>query len=99
VTPPLTSNSAPSESRPVGYRISGPVAAVAICTTTALLAAFTLGTKSIWEDQAFSEAVARLSLPTMTKVLTHGESFNRFYYMLLHFWQLAADSEIWLRLP
>jgi mannosyltransferase len=69
-----------------------------VCAITAFLGAFRLGTKSIWTDEAFSAAVARLELPTIVRMLTHGESFNGLYYILLHFWQLEGDSETWLRL-
>lgn len=70
-----------------------------VCVITGFLGTFRLGAKSIWTDEAFSTAVARLGLPTIARVLTHGESFNGLYYTLLHFWQLGGDSETWLRLP
>jgi mannosyltransferase len=70
-----------------------------VCAITGFLGAFRLGTKSIWTDEAFSVAVARLGLPTIARMLTHAESFNGLYYILLHFWQLGGDSETWLRLP
>jgi mannosyltransferase len=70
-----------------------------VCAITGFLGAFRLGTKSIWTDEAFSDAVARLGLPTIGRMLTHGESFNGLYYTLLHFWQLGGNGETWLRLP
>jgi mannosyltransferase len=72
---------------------------VGVCAVTGFLGVFRLGAKSIWSDEAFSDAVARLDLPTMGRVLSHGESFNGLYYALLHLWQLGGHSETWLRLP
>ena len=82
--------------RPIGTRYG---LVIGVCALTGLLGAVRLGAKSIWTDEAFSDAVAGLDLPTMGRVVTHGESFNGLYYALLHVWQVGGHSEAWLRLP
>jgi mannosyltransferase len=66
---------------------------------TMALGTFRLGAKSIWTDEAFSDAMARLNLGTMWRAIVHGDAFNGLYYTLLHFWQFGGESETWLRLP
>jgi mannosyltransferase len=72
---------------------------LAICGLTALMGVFTLGAKSIWHDEAFSAAVARLGFPTMWRVITRGDTFNGLYYTVLHLWVHGGVGETWLRLP
>jgi mannosyltransferase len=77
-----------------------PVAlAAAVCLLTAVLGSVRLGAKSLWTDEAFSEAMAHLDLSTMWKATVDGDAFNGFYYTLLHFWRLGGESEAWMRLP
>jgi mannosyltransferase len=71
----------------------------AICGITGLLALFGLGAKSIWTDEAFSEAMARLHPITMWHAIIRGDAVNGFYYSLLHLWQFGGNSEAWLRFP
>jgi 4-amino-4-deoxy-L-arabinose transferase-like glycosyltransferase len=73
--------------------------ALAVCTATAILGLLRLGAKGLWHDEAFSEAMARLDLPTLWAAITRAESFNGLYYLLLHLWVRVDDSETWLRLP
>jgi mannosyltransferase len=73
--------------------------ALAVCIAVGILGLFRLGTKGLWHDEAFSHAMASLDLPTLWAAITHGDSFNGLYYVLLHFWVQVDDSETWLRLP
>jgi mannosyltransferase len=66
---------------------------------TAILALIRLSAKPLWHDEAFSEAVAQLDLPTMWRAIIQGEAFNGLYYLILHPWVRVADGEAWLRLP
>jgi len=59
---------------------------LAICAATGILGLVRLGAKGLWHDEAFSEAMARLDLPTLWAAITGGEAFSGLYYMLLHFW-------------
>jgi mannosyltransferase len=70
-----------------------------VCALGGLLGTFRLGAKSIWTDEAFSDAVARLGFSTMWKAIVRGDAFNGLYYGLLHLWQFGGHSETWLRLP
>jgi mannosyltransferase len=72
---------------------------VGICALTATLGLWGLGGKSLWHDEAFSHAIARLTFPSMWDSITSEESFSGLYYVLLHLWERWGQSEIWLRLP
>jgi mannosyltransferase len=50
------------------------------------LAAFRLGTKSMWLDEAVSADHARLGLHGLWTVVSHTDPNMGLYYVLLHFW-------------
>jgi mannosyltransferase len=69
-----------------------------VCALAAVLGAVRLGSKSLWNDDAISDAIARLDLASFWRVITRADAFNALYYGLLHFWiQLFGDSEAALR--
>jgi mannosyltransferase len=72
---------------------------LALAAVTSAIALYRLGSKSLWYDEAFSYAIARLDVHTMGRLLVHGDSFNTLYYAMLHVWQFAGRDEAWLRLP
>jgi mannosyltransferase len=78
----------------VGYGVG-----VALCLLAGVLGGLRLGSKGLWHDEAFSDAVARLDPSTIWRVITHKDTFNGLYYGLLHLWTRWGDGEAWLRLP
>ena len=85
----------PSSRGPWSLRTSG----LALCIAAAALCFFELGTKSLWHDEAFSIAMARLDLSELWTAITEREAFTGFYYLLLHPWVQMGDSETWVRIP
>jgi mannosyltransferase len=83
----------------VGRGFRGPALVLVVCSLTAILGGFRLGAKSVWTDEAFSVAVARLDPITMARAVTRGDAFNALYYAILHVWRLLGESETWIRLP
>ncbi len=57
-----------------------------------------LGTKSIWSDEAFSIAVAKLPWADFGHVVTTGEANMSFYYFLLRPWVRFGDDAAYVRL-
>jgi mannosyltransferase len=65
---------------------------------TLAVGAYRLDAKSMWHDELFSVAAARLDLPGLIQVASTGEAQMSLYYQLLHWWiALAGDSEAGVR--
>ena len=57
-----------------------------------------IGSKSIWQDEAFSIRMAKLSPPDMIAQLRDLDLHPPLYYLLLHYWiDLVGDSEAAVR--
>lgn len=84
-----------------GLRIGG--AAVRRMSAAALLAAVgvrvaVLDARSLWFDETFSVAVARLSLPEVWRVIGQTDAHPPLHYLLLHVWMGLGDSPATVRL-
>jgi mannosyltransferase len=76
------------------YRIA---ALFSIIVLGAILRLYNLGSESIWLDEGYSVAAARLSF---WKVVTYVDDFPPMYYVILHGWvKLFGDSEFSIRFP
>jgi mannosyltransferase len=84
---------------PPGVRLRSGLVLLAICTVTGVLGLFRVGSKGLWHDEAFGEAMARLDLPSLWSATVPREAFSGLYFVLLHLWLRLGDSETWLRLP
>ena len=84
---------------PPGVRLRSGLILLAICTVTGVLGLLRVGSKALWHDEAFSEAMARLDLPSLWSATVPREAFSGLYFVLLHLWLRLGDSETWLRLP
>jgi hypothetical protein len=84
---------------PPGVRLRSGLVLLAICTVTGVLGLFKVGSKGLWHDEAYSEAMARLDLPSLWTATVPREAFSGLYFALLHLWPRLGDSETWLRLP
>jgi mannosyltransferase len=62
------------------------------------LVLFRLGSKSVWQDEGFSIALARLNWSGMWRVISLSEPYMAFYYFLLHLWLPFGSSEAALRM-
>ena len=59
-----------------------------------------LGTKSLWQDEPATVALARMPWPQFIHVWWTGEaSFQVFYFLLMRAWLHLGNSEAWIRLP
>ncbi|MGZ4328080.1 MAG: glycosyltransferase family 39 protein [Solirubrobacteraceae bacterium] len=74
----------PGERRPRGGALDGRVLALTILGFA--LAAYRLGTKSMWLDEAVSADHARLGLSALWTVITSHDPNMGLYYVLLHLW-------------
>lgn len=63
----------------------------------AALSFYSLGAKSMWYDEAFSVAVARLDWPAMWRVMRTNEPNMALYYGLLHYWLSLGSDEFTVR--
>jgi mannosyltransferase len=72
---------------------------IGIALLTAALGLIRLGSKSLWHDEAYSFAMARLPFETFWKALVAQEAFTGLYYLVLHAWTTLGTNEAWLRLP
>lgn len=57
-----------------------------------------LNGRSLWFDEAFSVAVARLPLPQAWSLIARTDTHPPLYYLLLHFWVRLGDSPSMVRL-
>ena len=69
---------------------------VAIVAAT-VLGLIGIGDKSVWLDEAFSVAVARLPMPDLLTYLWRSELYASPYYVLLHFWLALGSGEALVR--
>jgi mannosyltransferase len=58
-----------------------------------------LGRASLWNDEGFSLAFARLPWPVLWNALHHLDAVFALYYALLHVWLAAGSSAFVVRLP
>ncbi|HEX2987333.1 MAG TPA: glycosyltransferase family 39 protein, partial [Chloroflexota bacterium] len=58
-----------------------------------------LASKSVWYDEAFVVALARMSLPDMVRGLIELDPHPPLYYTFMHFWLLLGTDPFTLRLP
>ena len=69
------------------------VALLTIVLIGLLFRVYHLGTQSIWLDEAFSVALAKMTLPQMVQA-TAADVHPPLYYLILHYWIiLFGDSE------
>lgn len=81
-------------------RLAGPPWAVLLPTlAVAALVLVGIGTKSLWSDEAFSLANARMGLGDLWDLVARREANQGLYLLFLHGWTALADGEGWLRLP
>jgi mannosyltransferase len=81
--------------RTAGLAIPAALGSIAIA-----LGAFRLGAKSLWIDEAFSDAMARIGFPTFWEAITRADAFHGLYYAFLHLWiHVFGDGEQSLRAP
>jgi uncharacterized membrane protein len=74
------------------------IALLGIVLIGAFLRVYHLGTQSIWLDEAFSVALAKMTLPQMVQA-TAADVHPPFYYFLLHYWIIVfGTSESAVRL-
>jgi len=64
----------------------------------AVLRLATLDKQSFWLDEAVSYRTAALPLPALLDAVAQQDIHPPLYYVLLHYWLRAGDSEFWLRL-
>lgn len=70
-----------------------------VTAAAALLRLWGIGDRSLWLDEATSDAIARLDWISMFRVVWSSEPFMALYYAVLHLWVKLGDSEAWLRWP
>jgi len=59
-----------------------------------------LGSKSLWQDEPATVALARMSWPQFVHVWWHGEaSYQAAYFLLMRGWLHLGQSEAFIRLP
>jgi mannosyltransferase len=73
--------------------------ALALTCAAGVLCFLQLGDKSLWHDEAFSIALARLNLSSLWTAITSGEAFSGLYYLVLKPWVQIGDGETWVRIP
>jgi len=74
------------------------VLAPAIATIVACLTVFArLGAHSVWLDEGYSIAFARLDWPTLWIAIHHLDASETLYYALLHLWLAVGTSVVALR--
>ena len=56
------------------------------------------GAPSLWLDETVSIAVARLDWSSMWSIMSSKEGNGGLYYVALHLWRFAGESETWMRL-
>jgi len=69
---------------------------LAIVVVGAFLRIYHLGTQSFWQDEVFSVALAKMTLPQMVQATAQNVN-PPFYYFLLHYWMMifgTSDSAI-----
>jgi mannosyltransferase len=62
-----------------------------------VLSFYSIAVQSLWLDEAFSVAVARLDWPGMWRMITGGEANMGLYYVLLHYWLQLGTGEFAIR--
>ncbi len=80
--------------RPVAWINVLPV--VGLAALALILRLHTLGTESLWLDEATSLFLARMDIPTLTAWTAH-DIHPPLYYVLLHLWLVFGESEFALR--
>ncbi len=81
-------------------RLTTPPAAWLVPTLViAALVLVGIGSKSLWSDEAFSLANARMGLGDLWDLVARREANQGLYLLFLHGWTALADGEGWLRLP
>src|SRR5215813_11886992 len=63
----------------------------------AILSFYSIADKSLWLDEAFSVALARLDWSEMWRVITVREANMGLYYLLLHYWVQLGTGEFAIR--
>lgn len=88
----------PVLAKPVAVARPGHLPTLAVLLLSALLlrASF-LGSPSLWLDEIWSIAAARLSWPKLIWLILHQDSNASLYYVLLHFWVQLGSSEAVVR--
>ena len=56
-----------------------------------------IGGMPLWFDELAGLSVAERSVGEIVAVLGNTDANMGFYYLILHFWLMAGDSEVWLR--
>jgi mannosyltransferase len=75
-----------------------PLALALVCVAGAALRVATLGTQSLWFDEAVTARLVRMDLPGLLSAIPDSESSPPLYYVLAWLWsQLLGTGEIALR--
>ncbi|MGI9100747.1 MAG: glycosyltransferase family 39 protein [Solirubrobacteraceae bacterium] len=75
-----------------------PVALALVCVAGAALRVATLGTQSLWFDEAVTAQLVRMDLPGLLEAIPDSESSPPLYYVLAWLWsQLLGTGEVALR--
>ena len=56
-----------------------------------------IGGMPLWFDELAGVSVAQRGVGEIFEVLGNTDANMGFYYLILHFWLMAGDSEVWLR--
>ncbi len=64
--------------------LAGVAAALPLCVAA-------LDARSLWFDEAFSVAIARLPVPQIWNLVARTDAHPPLYYLLLHVWLLLGD--------
>jgi uncharacterized membrane protein len=75
-----------------------PLALALVCVAGAALRVATLGTQSLWFDEAITAQLVRMDLPGLLRAIPDSESSPPLYYVLAWLWsQLFGTGEVALR--
>jgi 4-amino-4-deoxy-L-arabinose transferase-like glycosyltransferase len=75
-----------------------PLALALVCAAGAALRVATLGTQSLWFDEAVTAHLVRMDLPGLLSAIPHSESSPPLYYVLAWLWsRLFGTGEVALR--
>ena len=88
------------ESAPAATPAGRALLLILVTLAGAYLRLLHLGTKSLWQDEPATVALARMLWPHFVKVWWHGEAgYQAAYFFLMRGWLHLGQSEAWIRLP
>lgn len=76
------------------------VAAIALSVFSLILGLYHVGTRSFWDDEAFSYYAAQLSWPELWRLSIHVDPHTTLWHVILKGWYALHDgNEVWGRTP